>query len=609
MSQIVRSLSDQNGNGSTSFSTQQNRGVLIAGLTCACFSVLATLITLRWFILMKRTFRHKLVMFLIFSDMFKALWYFVFPVVVFSRGTISSSSKFCQASGFFLALGIEASDFAILMIAVHSIVYIFHPPTRSGEAGGLYPYRRYIYPCWLALPLLAAALAFINKPNGYTTAGTFCYLPRRPFWYRLALSWIPRYCIITLIFSMYLTVYIYVTVKFRGFSNLADSESHFSSRSQSRRSSMSEEAVAPDEAVKSPEVPRKHKISRPNFSRSASYNQPDSSGSRPVDPWDEVSFITSKPLNKNKGWQHGIHTSDFAVDTPQASISNGSASPHTKQESFSPHQSVPASRKVSGIPVGTLQGTHATEIPVTQPRPPSNQISQAIQMLSQPQQAPKPEDPLKLTRKAIRKQLRYLFIYPAVYVFMWIFPFASHCLLYNDYYVQNPVYWLTVVQTCMLSLQAGVDCVIFSWREKPWRRIPEGRRFSFQSIRTSFSYRHSPQRSVKSSIALGAEQELGYTQQNGSALPSARSSQVPSANWWEAEGRKRKDSVWMGTDTTEEKPSERRDTLAHIPEAVTPVAEDRKGGYLASLHNGRPPEVITEEPERIQRPRFSNVDY
>src|SRR5690349_18282006 len=100
MSLGIRSLS-QNETKSTTFTAQQNRAVLIAGLTCACFSVLATLITLRWFILMKRTFRHKLIMFLILSDSFKAFWYFIFPVVVFSQGPIPSSSGFCQASGFF----------------------------------------------------------------------------------------------------------------------------------------------------------------------------------------------------------------------------------------------------------------------------------------------------------------------------------------------------------------------------------------------------------------------------------------------------------------------------------------------------------------------------
>lgn len=48
-------------------------------------------------------------MLLIQSDMFKALWFMLYPVVVFTTGPVASESTFCQVNGFFLALGIEAS--------------------------------------------------------------------------------------------------------------------------------------------------------------------------------------------------------------------------------------------------------------------------------------------------------------------------------------------------------------------------------------------------------------------------------------------------------------------------------------------------------------------
>jgi G protein-coupled receptor GPR1 len=138
----------------------------------------------------------------------KAVWYFVFPVVVFVGGPVSSTSNFCQASGFLLAFAIEASDMAILLIAVHSALCILRSDSTIGESG-LYRYRNWIYPMWLGPPLLAASLAFINNEEGYTLAGTFCYLPKRPFWYRLALSWVPRYLILSLILIMYVWIYIY----------------------------------------------------------------------------------------------------------------------------------------------------------------------------------------------------------------------------------------------------------------------------------------------------------------------------------------------------------------------------------------------------------------
>ena len=183
------------------FSLAQNRIILIVGVTCACISVIAALVAFQWFAFMKRSFRHHLIFLLIVSDMWKALWYFIFPVVVFTKGEVDRTSNFCQASGFFLALGTEASDYAILMMAIHAALYVFRPPKILGE-GGLYPYRYWMYAFWVILPVLAASLAFTNH-KGYITSGTYCALPKRPFWYRLGLSYIPRYIIFVITFALY----------------------------------------------------------------------------------------------------------------------------------------------------------------------------------------------------------------------------------------------------------------------------------------------------------------------------------------------------------------------------------------------------------------------
>src|SRR5437016_4519563 len=100
------------------------------------------------------------------------------------------------------------------MIAVHSALYIFKPNSSSGE-GGLHPYRRLAYALWVVLPILSASLAFINNNNdSYVSEGTYCYLPVRPFWYRLALTWIPRYLIFIIILGIYASIYYYVRYKF-----------------------------------------------------------------------------------------------------------------------------------------------------------------------------------------------------------------------------------------------------------------------------------------------------------------------------------------------------------------------------------------------------------
>ncbi|KAF8463498.1 G protein-coupled glucose receptor regulating Gpa2-domain-containing protein [Kalaharituber pfeilii] len=203
-------------------------------IVAASISLTSGLLVGYWFIRMKRSFRHHLIMLLICSDFWKASWQLIYPAVVFTQGKVDRASPFCQVTGFFISMGIEASgefhslpnrslellteelDFAILVIAVHSALYIFRPPTALGE-GGLYKYRYYLYGIWLAFPLLMAALAFANEANAYTSQGTYCYLPARPIWLRLALAWIPRYLILITILILYASIYVYVRIKFRTF--------------------------------------------------------------------------------------------------------------------------------------------------------------------------------------------------------------------------------------------------------------------------------------------------------------------------------------------------------------------------------------------------------
>lgn len=520
-----------------SFSPAQNRAILIVGLACASVSLVASLITLRWFILMKRLFRHQLVLFLILSDSFKAFWYFVFPLVVFTRGTVESSSKWCQASGFLLALAVEASDFAILLIALHSVLYVFKPPARLGD-GGLYPYRYWIPVVWLLYPLLAASLAFVNPGNAYVTAGTYCYLPQRPFWYRLALAWIPRYVIIIVIIAMYVAVSVYVHVKFRNFKDLGNSEHSIGSLSIHDTSPAGDESPGGKYSPTSTEAAsiNLELSSDPSKPRSRSYQSPLDTlpKSRPQhqEPWDSVNFITSNTFQTIP--EHtGIASADFAhYDLPSSSNA-----PNTNTV-YSPELLSPAEkdRKASEAPTTGTTLTSGT-----------NSLDPIAKLSKKEKADPLVIDPMKRTRLAIRQQLRFLFIYPAVYMLMWAFPFANHCQLYNDHLASHPIFWLQVMTTICLPLQAGIDCLIFSWKEKPWRRIDKESKFSIPLWRRksvefvkdighgSFGSRH--QSAAHANQAIDAEDTVA-------PLPK----RPRTANWWEEEGKKRKDSVWLGTD-------------------------------------------------------------
>ncbi|KAF2645287.1 hypothetical protein P280DRAFT_416853, partial [Massarina eburnea CBS 473.64] len=139
-------------------------------------------------------FRARLIMFLIFGDLMKAFWLFLFGIVSIARGPVVTESAFCQVSGFMVQYGTEMSDVAVLTIALHSAHQVFHPTPTTGSEG-LYPYRYLIYTFALLIPATMAGLAFINPDYGYLSQGAFCTLPLRPLWYRLALTWVPRYLV------------------------------------------------------------------------------------------------------------------------------------------------------------------------------------------------------------------------------------------------------------------------------------------------------------------------------------------------------------------------------------------------------------------------------
>ena len=545
-----RNLNSPSSLGMHTLTASQNRAILIAGLSCACVSFVAAFIALRWFILMKRYFRHRLVLFLIASDTFKAVWYFVFGVVAISRGPVSSTSSFCQASGFFLMLGVEAADFAILVIALHTMLSIFKPASNSGE-GGLYRYRSWIYPLWLGPPLLAACLAFINGEDAYTTSGAYCYLPKRPFWYRLALSWIPRYLIIMTIFGMYISIYIYVHIKFNSFSVLAgggDSSTQ-KSASASRHSVVPPPVFETDTPQESPPPPpppppleRPKPIpARPSAFRMNSYSSMLGSSPKPPPvaadaPWDALSFITARPLQDLTSTPaRGVASEDFAPEAESTESQETRVAPQRMSIPYGKDEVTHDSRKASEAPTtNTTQTNYTSDTANTQ-----TTFNTTFDTIPAPQRDGS-TDHLRQTRQAIRRQLRFLFIYPLIYILMWSFPFAAHALNYDNYYVSHPIFWLSVVQTCSLALQAGVDSVVFSLREKPWRHIDDNSKWSLPHFRGR----------IVDSIDSGRSK-------GRSNPPSAMASQIAttdqptmrnSSNWWEAEGRKRKDSIWMGTD-------------------------------------------------------------
>lgn len=177
-------------------------------------------------------------MLLIYGDLTRATWYFIFAIASFRGGAILTQSPFCQASGFLIQYGTETSglkstenisssllrvqiDYTVLIIAIHSAIQVFRPSV-SVRSDVFYRQRYYIYAGGLTMPVLMAGLAFVNPTAGYISNGAFCSLPLRPYWYRLALVWIPRYLTGFIILGLAVAIYTHVGFVFRAFTKAAD---------------------------------------------------------------------------------------------------------------------------------------------------------------------------------------------------------------------------------------------------------------------------------------------------------------------------------------------------------------------------------------------------
>jgi G protein-coupled receptor GPR1 len=440
--------------------------------------------------------------------MFKALWLMIYPIVVFTRGPVLSDSTFCQVNGFFLAVGTEASgeschfswgvrlimaDFAVLQIALHTALYIFKPRAAGGE-GGLYPYRKFAYIGWVVFPIFMASLAFINDQNAYVSQGTYCYLPIRPFWYRLALGWIPRYLIFVVILCIYASIYYYVRYKFHGFKKAGRSQgvghSSLDSETPQRppkqrhslpptptlachglipepgKPSTSEEAPKP--SLSAMESSRNRRPSVHGFMW-ASMMAPSKSAHISVPALESITSDTDSftgPSTPHPLPNHAS-TTPIPLSHQPSSLTTPSRTRLTSwQDNFVSRFSPPRSGSPNTKP-STIDIFSVLRHPDGSDSPPIGRL----ELVNSHGQNLADVEMIR-TRDKIRRQLRFLFIYPLVYIGMWIVPFVSHVLQYDDKFAANPPFGLSCATIIFLCSQAAVDCWLFSTREKPWRHIP-----------------------------------------------------------------------------------------------------------------------------------------
>ncbi|KAM5345203.1 hypothetical protein ACJ41O_011065 [Fusarium nematophilum] len=485
----------------------QTYALHVATLIVSSMSIFATILTSIWFFRMRRSFRHDLVMLLIYSDMFKAFWLLLFPAVELIRGKIQTSNPFCQVSGFFLALSIEASDVAVALISVHTALYIFR-----GEQG-LYPFRKIAYGLAAIIPILLASLAFVESP-GYVNTGQFCYLPFNPMWKRLALSWIPRYLALATIFLLCVAIYIYVRVLMSRFGSASEGSSKNTISRLSNLDSLDPPAQRREPPATVPPTPviKCHGLISPSSapSRRNSFTMPEERTQKP-------SISTMSTLHMDipmMSHPSRLHSARMARRGSAQMSSSSQISEMPLEPDFRTSQGTAGSDDVVSPLEISIQSELLQEAPVPESTTPSNTAESPGDFYHKSTTGPSTAPPSRTpslpnlfsilrhepasarssgsnvvlsqgdfntpgtvkTREKILRQLRLLFVYPLVYVVVWTLPFIVQLTGYG----RGAPFGMRMASIIFLCSQGLADAVVFGLREKPWKH---GRVFNVQSLK------------------------------------------------------------------------------------------------------------------------------
>ena len=349
-------------------------------------------------------------------------------------------------------------------MSLHMSLQIFSPTSRLLGHDGLYRFRHSVFVLYVVFPLLDASMAFINTKHGYISQGPFCTLPLRPIWYRLALTWIPRYMIQAYIMYVALRIYMHVG---RGFKVFARQQGALSS-------------ADPDLDSEESSTAREMPVVK-NHRTTPSMQTGDQHGGL-ILPYAQRNSLTSAAdpnhhpsLMKWSSSFTALSGSD--AFRPAAVIDSARSSRVLFQDETTHVESlqIPIDQKRPRGSISTLSSFKSNgEVSAEGNRQPGLEPIKETRTdyLEDGGNVTSADTPLKKRRRAIQKQLRLLFIYPAVYMIMWAVPFVYHSMNYSDYYVQHPVYGLAVVSVICQTSLGFIDCAVFGWREKPWTQIP-----------------------------------------------------------------------------------------------------------------------------------------
>ncbi|CAI4326887.1 ADM_collapsed_G0008880.mRNA.1.CDS.1 [Saccharomyces cerevisiae] len=389
--------------------------------------------------------------------------------------------------GWFTAFAIEGADMAIMIFAIHFAILIFKPNwkwrnKRSGNMeGGLYKKRSYIWPITALVPAILASLAFINynklnddsdttiildnnkynfpdspRQGGYKPWSAWCYLPPKPYWYKIVLSWGPRYFIIIFIFAVYLSIYIFITSESKRIKAQIGDFNH---------------NVLEEEKEKKKLFGLGHWGKAKWYFRSY-FKLPLLHLLRNLKNFFTISFIDPNEETDDSGSSNGTFNFGESSNeiptlfrkTNTGSDENVSASGGVRLLDYNSAKPLDMSKyAMSEQPDLERNNPFDCENDIT--LNPSELVSKQKEHKHFQAQTYKQ---MKKRRAQIQKNLRAIFIYPLSYIGIWLFPIIADALQYNHEIKHGPTMWVTYIDTCVRPLSCLVDVIVYLFKEKPW---------------------------------------------------------------------------------------------------------------------------------------------
>jgi G protein-coupled receptor GPR1 len=373
----------------------------------------------------------------------------------------------------------RSTDVAILFISMHMALQIFPPKSSFLGHDGLYKARHWVLAIWILLPCFTAALAFANPRGAYQAQGAFCWLPIRPFWYRLALSWIPRYLIWLYIMWVAIRIYGHVGYEFRVFGQEQDrSSSNLSAASSVERNAIRKAVKEHRSHVMSNEkndvdnvAPEDWSVPRPMPSRispnDSVQNSPANAGRRASLPtWHSPFGGSASPTPPSAD----IFVNSTSRSNPASRRGSHQIAPGIMAEDFMAPPGFDFTTQRGSV--STMNSNHPSTASPDHILPPIAETRGNSVSAQSSVQTSLGDRAQRQRRRAIQRQLRILFIYPIVYMLMWLIPFVSHCLSYSDRFAQHPIFAISLMSSFCQCFMGFADVSVFCWRERPWRHIP-----------------------------------------------------------------------------------------------------------------------------------------